>query len=101
MKFLASEGSQGEPQPVKIKRRSDIGMVTPIIICTMQVLHLSLRGCWGRGGEKIFTFRESGWLDREGVQIKSQQYGFLNKTCIMASVDMSSYTVEISQGPRF
>lgn len=85
----------------KYRQVSDLSIFTSIIFIYHENSTLKSQGTLRKRGEKILRVRESGWLIREGTQMKSQQYGFLHKTCIMTSVDMLLYTVEISQGPIF
>lgn len=80
---------------------SDFSIFIPIIFIYCKNSTHKSQGTLRKRGEKILRVKESGWLNREGTQMNSQQYGFLNKTCIMTTVDMPLYTVEILQGPMF
>lgn len=64
------------------------------------------QGALQERGRKIMRAKGSGHLlvvssrqDRDVAPMKSQQYGYLNKTCIMTiPIDMPVWVKEVSQG---
>lgn len=62
----------------------------PIVLLICSILNIQQNECW-----EIVSSRH----DREDVPMKTHHYGWLNKTCIMATtVDMPKWTGKVSQG---
>lgn len=62
----------------------------PIVLLVCSILNIQQNDCW-----EIVSSRH----DREDAPMKTHHYGWLNKTCIMATtVDMPKWTGKVSQG---
>jgi hypothetical protein len=85
------------------------GCTVPTDTSTIQSLHLRLREHHRRGSDRLKKKAEDLLLNsiffpqyaREGSLMKSQQYGFLNKTQLMTTVvDMPTWTMDKWNFPK-